>query len=98
MFQPAKKNVRFADLCYDESPDQNGQMEMEDDKLFIKRNGNTQLTGFPQYLFSENFGISLLLLRTIINPIINNKSVKDMLNISLVSSAVLWLSTAVSRV
>lgn len=36
---PTKKNVRFADLCYDEEPDQNGGEG--NDKLFVKRNNDT---------------------------------------------------------
>lgn len=36
VFQPTKKNVRFADLCYDEEPEQSTGGGNE--KLFTKRN------------------------------------------------------------
>ncbi|XP_045197184.2 LOW QUALITY PROTEIN: uncharacterized protein LOC123551937 [Mercenaria mercenaria] len=34
---PTKKNVRFADLCYDDEPEQSGE---GDSKLFVKRNND----------------------------------------------------------
>ena len=40
MLQPSKKNVRFADLCYEEQDNQ-GEEETEEDKLFVRRNKGT---------------------------------------------------------
>ena len=37
ILQPTKKNVRFADLCYEEQAEQ-GEAETEEDKLFVRRN------------------------------------------------------------
>ena len=45
IFQPSKKNVRFADLCYEEQDNQ-GEEETEDDKLFVRRNKGTSTGQF----------------------------------------------------
>ena len=37
ILQPTKKNVRFADLCYEEQAEQ-GEAETEENKLFVRRN------------------------------------------------------------